>query len=99
MKKEYNTDLHVRIPIPLDQKIESYCNTLGKRTKAEGIKELLKIALFTVENWTLIKKEPHKLEELHKQLKEGELVDYIQNMDLRELEIIFDIFKTEHKAR
>jgi hypothetical protein len=32
-------------------------------------------------------------------MKEGELVDSIQSMDQREFEIIFDIFKTEHKAR
>jgi hypothetical protein len=99
MIKEYNVDLHVRIPIPLDQKIVSYCNTLKKRSKAEGIKELLEIALFTVENWTLIKKDPNRIEELHKQFKEGELVDSIQNMDQRDFDIMFKIFKTEYKAR
>src|SRR5215218_9187701 len=99
MIKEYNVDLHVRIPIPLDQKIISYCNNLRKRSKAEGIKELLEIALVTVENWTLIKKDPSRIEELHKQMKEGELVDSIQSMDQRDFEIMFDIFKTEHKAR
>ena len=99
MTKEYNVDLHVRIPIPLDQRIVSYCNTLRKRNKAEGIKELLEIGLFTFENWTRIKEEPNRLEELHKQLKEGELVDSIQSMDLREFELMFDIFKTEQKAR
>ena len=97
--KEYNTDIHIRIPIDLDQKIDTYCNTLRKKTKTEGVKELLKIGLFTFENWTLMKKEPHRLEELHKQLKEGELVDFIQNMEHRDFEIMFDIFKTEHKAR
>ena len=99
MTKEYNVDLHVRIPIPVDQKIVSYCNVLKKRTKAEGIKELLEIGLFTFENWTLIKKEPHRLEELHNQMKEGTLVDFIQKMEHRDFEIMFDIFKTEHKAR
>ena len=99
MKKEYKVDLHVRISIPLDQKIEVYCNTLRKRTKSEGINELLEIGLFTFENWTLIKKEPHRLEELHNQLKEGELVDYIQNMEHRDFEIMYDIFKNEYKAR
>lgn len=99
MKKEYNVDLHVRIPISLDQRIVSYCNTLRKKNKAEGIKELLEIALFTVENWTLIKKDPNRIEELYKQFKEGELVDSIQSMNQRDFEIMFDIFKTEHKAR
>ena len=99
MIKEYNVDLHVRIPIPLDQRIVSYCNTLKKRNKAEGIKELLDIGLFTVENWTLIKKDPNRIEELHKQFKEGELVDSIQNMDQRDFTLMFEIFKTEHKAR
>jgi hypothetical protein len=83
----------------LDKKIDTYCNTLQKKTKTEGVKELLKIGLFTFENWTQIQKEPHKLEELHKQLKEGNLVDFIQNMEHRDFEIMFDIFKTEHKAR
>ena len=32
-------------------------------------------------------------------MKEGELVDFIQGIDPREFEIMFDIFKTEHKAR
>jgi hypothetical protein len=99
MKKEYNIDLHVRIPISLDQEIISYCSKLRKRNKAEGIKELLKIALFTVENWTLIKKNPNQAEELHKQLREGELVDSIQALDQREFELMFDIFKNEHKSR
>ena len=99
MTKEYSIDLHVRIPIPLDQRIISYCNTLGKRNKAEGVKELLDVGLFTFENWTLIKKDPNRIEELHKQMKEGELVDSIQNMDQRDFEIMFKIFKTEHKAR
>ena len=99
MMKQYNVDLHVRIPIPLDQRIESYCNTLRKRSKAEGIKELIEIALVTVENWTLIKKDPNRIEEIHKQFSEGELVDSIQNMDQRDFKIIFDIFKTENKAR
>ena len=99
MMKEYNVDLHVRIPIPLDQKIVSYCNNLRKRNKAEGIKELLEIALVTVENWTLIKKDPNLIEELHKQFKEEKLVDSIQSMDQREFEIILDIFKIEYKAR
>ena len=97
--KEYNVDLHVRIPIPLDQKIVSYCSNLRKRSKAEGIKELLEIALVTVENWTLIKKDPNRIEEIYKQFREGDLVDSIQNMDQREFEIMFDIFKIEHKAR
>ena len=99
MTKEYNVDLHVRIPIPLDQKIVSYCSTLRKRSKAEGVKELLEIALVIVENWTLLKKDPNRIEELHKQFKEGELVDSIQRMSHRDFEIMFDIFKTEHKAR
>jgi hypothetical protein len=99
MIKEYNVDLHVRIPIPLDQRIVSYCNKLRKRNKAEGIKELLEIALVFVENWTLLKKDPNKIEELHAQFKEGELVDSIQNMDQRDFKIMFDIFKTEQKAR
>ena len=99
LRKEYNVDLHVRIPIPLNQKIVSYCNNLRKRNKAEGIKELLEIALVTVENWTLIKKDPNRIEELQNQFREGELVDSIQSMDQREFEIMFDIFKTEYKAR
>lgn len=99
MTKEYNIDLHVRIPIPLDQRIVSYCNTLRKRNKAQGVKELIDIGLFTFENWTQIKKEPNRIEELHKQLKEGELVDSIQTMDQRDFEIIYDIFKIEYKAR
>ncbi|HSF50878.1 MAG TPA: hypothetical protein VLA74_08980 [Nitrososphaeraceae archaeon] len=99
MKKEYSIDLHIRIPISLDQRIETYYNTLKKRTKTDAIKELLEIGLFTYENWSQIKKEPNKLEELYKQMKEGELVDSIQGMDPREFEIMFDIFKTEHKAR
>ena len=99
MKKEYSIDLHIRIPISLDQRIETYYSTLKKRTKTDAIKELLEIGLFTFENWSQIKKEPNKLEELHKQMKEGELVDSIQSMDPREFEIMFDIFKTECKAR
>ena len=91
--------MHIRIPITLDQRIETYYNTLKKRTKTDAIKELLEIGLFTFENWSQIKKEPNKLEELHKQMKEGELVDFIQGMDPREFEIMFDIFKTEYKAR
>jgi hypothetical protein len=99
MRKEYNIDLHLRIPIPLDQKIDTYCNTLRKRTKTDGIRELIEIGLFTFENWSKIRRDPHTLEVLHKQLKEGELVDYIQNMEHRDFEIMFEIFKTEHKAR
>jgi hypothetical protein len=97
--KQYNTDIHIRIPIELDQKIDTYCNALRKKTKTEGVKELLKIGLFTFENWTHIKNDPNKLEELHKQMQEGNLVDYIQNMKHRDFEIMFEIFKTEHKAR
>ena len=99
MKKEYSIDLHIRIPISLDQRIETYYNTLKRRTKTDAIKELLEIGLFTYENWSQIKKEPNKLEELHKQMKEGELVDFIQNMEHRDFEIMYDIFKNEHKAR
>ena len=99
MKKEYSVDLHIRIPINLDQRIETYYNTLKKRTKTDAIKELLEIGLFTFENWSQIKKEPNKLEELYKQMKEGELVDSIQGINPREFEIMFDIFKTEYKAR
>ncbi len=97
--KQYNTDIHIRIPIELDQKIVTYCDTLRKRTKTEGVKELIKIGLFTFENWTQIQKEPHKLEELHHQLKEGELVDFIQTMEHRDFDIMFKIFKNEHLAR
>ena len=98
MRKEYSTDLHTRILISLDQRIETYHSTLKKRTKTDAIKKLLEIGLFTFENWSQIKKEPNKLEELYKQMKEGELVDSIQGMDQLEFEIMFDIFKTECKA-
>ena len=99
MKKEYSIDLHIRIPISLDQRIETYYSTLKKRTKTDAIKELLEIGLFTFENWSQIKKEPNKLEELHKQMKEGELVDSIQTMNQRDFTLMFEIFKTENKAR
>ncbi len=53
----------------------------------------------TFEKWSQIKKEADKLEELHRQMIEGELADSIQGMDPREFERMFDIFKTEYKAR
>ena len=60
----HSTDLHIRIPISLDQRIETYYNISKKRTKTDAIKELLEIGLFTFENWSQIKKEPDKLQEL-----------------------------------
>ncbi len=99
MKREYSIDLHIRIPISLDQNIETYCNDQNKRNKTEGIKQLIQIGLFIVEKWELLKKEPNRLEELYQQLKEGELVDSIQKISSRDLEIMFDIFKTEYSAR
>lgn len=99
MRKNYTIDIHIKLPIVLNERVDDFCLRYKKRYKSDGIKEILEIGLFVIDKWSELKNEPTKFDEIYKQLKEGDLVDRIQNLDEREFRIIHDIFKTESTAR
>jgi metal-responsive CopG/Arc/MetJ family transcriptional regulator len=96
---DYSIDMHVRIPLSLMEKIEAFCKTMNKRNRNEGVRDLLKVALIFHENALLIQKNPNRIEEIHNQLKEGELVDSIQKIQGKDFHILYDIVVSEYKAR
>lgn len=100
-KKTPTIDIHIHTPMELYEKIESFCE-INKYNTSEGIKELLQVGLFLSARLSEIKekiKNPELLEEIHNQLKEGGLVDFVQRMNAKDFELISSIFDTEKKAR
>jgi hypothetical protein len=97
--KNYRVDIHIKLPITLDQRLDDFCLRYKKKHKSEAINEILEIGLFVIDKSNEIKNEPSKFDEVYKQLKEGDLVDQIQNLNERDFRIIYDILKTESAAR
>jgi metal-responsive CopG/Arc/MetJ family transcriptional regulator len=91
-------DLHLKLPMKLVKKLDRFCEQYRRDSRAEGIRSLLDIALLCVDNWQKIQS-PEIVEELHRQFKEGSIVDDIQKMDRKQFEILYSVFQTEHKTR
>jgi metal-responsive CopG/Arc/MetJ family transcriptional regulator len=101
-KRVYFVDIHSLLPIDLVEKIERYCERYHKANRSEGIRELIEVGLLISERRSEIeekRKHPELLEEIHNQLIEGGLVDFVQRMNAKDFNIISSIFETEKKAR
>ncbi len=100
-RKIPSIDIHIHVTAELYEKIQRFCE-IDKYNTTEGIKELLEVGLFLSERLSEIKekrKHPELLEEIHNQLKEGGLVDYVQRMNPKDFDLISSIFETEKKDR
>lgn len=97
--KEYKTFIGVNISVSLATKIEEFMKRY-KCNKTTAFTQLLELA-FTIETkiGEVESMTPKDLEEIRHQLYEGKLVDWIQNMDPKKLEIMTDIFLVEKEAR
>ena len=87
-----------KIPYSLLIKIDHYVGHARKHSRTEAINELLELALFIAENMKRIQ-DPELMSEIHSQLKEGGLVDYVQKLTPKDFEVIHSIFEVEHKSR
>lgn len=96
---DYSIDLHVRIPVSLMERIEVFCKNMKKTNRNQGVRNILQLGLDFYEKSLLIQKNPNMIEEIYGQLKEGELVDSIQNIQGKDFEILHDIIISEYNAR
>lgn len=87
-----------KIPYALLIKIDNYVKQARKHSRTEAINELLELALFLAENMKRIQ-DPQLMTEIHSQLKEGGLVDFVQTLTPKDFEVIHSIFQTEWKSR
>ena len=99
-REEIKLSLTIRVPLPLLSQIEEFEQRHNCRDRSAAISRLLEFAFYMekkvqeAEQWT-----PEDMDEIKKQFEEGALVDWIQKMDPKRLEIMADIFRVERDAR
>jgi len=95
--------VHFNLPLEILDRIDEYVRTSKKHlSRVAAVIELLKAGLWMAEKKEELEKifkNPHLMDEITGQLKEGGLVDFVQRMDTREFMVVWEIFKTEAKSR
>ncbi len=100
MRGKPKFSISYRMPADLYSQIEDFTKRREYEYLSDSITKLLEFALYMEkrleesEEWT-----PEQMEEIKAQLDEGKLVDWVQNIDHKKLQIITDIFNVEREAR
>jgi len=98
--KEYvgKHDLHLPLPIQLLKRIDDFAETFNQATRTIAIIQLLEIGLSIAYNLGKINN-PEIVDQLSVKFKEGQLVDWISELDHKQLETVYSILKTEYDER
>jgi hypothetical protein len=91
-------DLHLPLPIELLKRIDEFATTFNQSTRTIAIIQLLEIGLSIAYNLGKINN-PEIVDQLSVKFKEGQLVDWIRELDYKQLETVHSILKTEYDER
>jgi hypothetical protein len=91
-------DLHLRLSIDLLKRIDEFATTFNQATRTIAIIQLLEIGLSIAYNLGKINN-PEIVDQLSVKFKEGQLVDWIRDLDHKQLETVYSILKTEYDER
>lgn len=91
-------DLHLPLPIELLKRIDEFAGTFNQATRTIAIIQLVEIGLSIAYNLGKINN-PEIVDQLSVKFKEGQLVDWIRDLDHKQLETVYSILKTEYEER
>lgn len=95
---EGDIDFHHKIPAGLYERILEFIEERKYVSRTSAINDLLKIAIIVTKNIEKIK-DPEFVAEVKAQFQEGGLVDYVERLNPRDLEILWSIVRNEHETR
>lgn len=94
--------VHFNLPLEILDDIDQYVKTYNKDSRVSAVKDLLRVGIWFANKkheFETIFNNPHLMDEITGQLKEGGLVDFVQRMDAYQFQVVWSIFKTEARAR
>lgn len=100
--KDLTQLVHFSLPLEILDDIDQYAKENNRVSRVAAVKDLLKVGIWFAKKkheFETIFHNPHLMDEITGQLKEGGLVDFVQRMDTNQFQVIWSIFKTEARAR
>ena len=98
--KEYvgKHELHLKLTIDLLKRIDEFATTYNQVSRTIAIIQLLEIGLSVINNLGKINN-PEIVDQLSVKFREGQLVDWIRELDNKQIETVYCILKTEYEER
>lgn len=100
--KDLTQMVHFNLPLDILDEVDEYVKETNKHSRVEAVRDLLRAGLWIAKKKDELEKifrNPHLMDEITGQLKEGGLVDFVQHMDASQFLVVWSIFKTEARAR
>lgn len=95
---EGTAEIYHRISMKTYRRLVAFMNKRRYDSRNKAANDLIEVGLIVEENVDKLK-DPEIVAEIKAQLREGGLVDYIQHLNPKDLEILCSIVDTEQKAR
>ena len=98
--KEYvgKHEMHLKLTIDLLKRIDEFATSYNQVSRTIAIIQLLEIGLSIAYNLGKINN-PEIVDQLSVKFREGQLVDWIRELDNKQIETVFCILKTEYDER
>lgn len=97
---EYKTTLSLSIPTSYMDRIRDFQQRYRIKQKNWAVMQLLDLGLFVESKLGLVQSiKNEELEELKEQIENGQIIDYVEKMDLSRFRVLVDIMKQEEQAR
>jgi hypothetical protein len=87
--------IHLEFDTKLGEEIKEFAKVFGIKYTSKAIRELIRIGLVAVRNRDKVQTQEQILQ-LEEEMREGRIVDYIQELDDRQFSVLWDIMLNEH---
>lgn len=97
---DYNTFIGTNLPTRTVDKLRDFQRRYRMKTRTQAMQQLLDIGFFVESKLGLVSSVTNEeLEEIKGQIESRQIVDYVANLDLRQFNLLMNIFKDEEQAR
>ena len=91
-------ELHLKLTIDLLKRVDDFATMFNQATRTTAIIQLLEMGLSIAYNLSKINN-PEIVDQLSVKFKEGQLVDWIRELNHKQLETVYSILKSEYDER
>lgn len=97
---DYNTFIGTNLPTRTVDKLRDFQRRYRLKTRTQAMQQLLDIGFFVESKLGLVNSITNEeLEEIKEQIESRQIVDYVAHLDLRQFNLLMNIFKDEETAR
>jgi hypothetical protein len=98
--KEYSTFVGLNLPISFVEKVEGFRKRYKIKTKTDSFQQLIDLALTVESKIGYVESiSSEDLKTIKEQIENGQIVDYVMNMEDKKFQLLVNIIEEEDKAR